>query len=120
MRILIIEDEQSVSSFIRKGLKEQSYIVDVAYDGKSGQQLALQNQFDVILLDVVLPEINGLQLCKNIRTHSNVPILMLTALGTTHDIVTGLDMGADDYTRIRHKTNLYSFAKDVNVIRKKK
>lgn len=97
MKILIVEDEQSVVSFLRKGLEEQSYIVDVAYDGKTGQQLALQNQYDIILLDVILPEIGGLQLCKNIRAQRNVPILMLTALGTTQDIVTGLDMGANDY-----------------------
>ena len=97
MKILIIEDEQSVASFIKKGLEEQSFIADVAYDGHTGKQLALQNQYDIILLDVVLPQINGLQLCKQIRQHSNVPIMMLTALGTTNDIVTGLDTGADDY-----------------------
>ncbi|HET6992194.1 MAG TPA: response regulator transcription factor [Bacteroidia bacterium] len=97
MRILVIEDELSVASFIKKGLQEQSYIVEVVYDGKTGQQLALQNNYDIILLDVVLPEINGLQLCKNIRETRDVPILMLTALGTTEDIITGLDTGADDY-----------------------
>ncbi|HXL58306.1 MAG TPA: response regulator transcription factor [Chitinophagaceae bacterium] len=97
MKILVIEDEQSVASFIRKGLEEQSYIVDVAYDGQTGKQLALQNQYDIILLDIILPQINGLQLCREIRQHSNIPILMLTALGTTNDIVTGLDTGADDY-----------------------
>src|SRR5689334_18309165 len=97
MKILVIEDELSVASFIMKGLEEQSFIVDLALDGNRGKQLALQNQYDVILLDVVLPEINGLQLCRIIRENSNVPILMLTALGTTNDIVTGLDNGADDY-----------------------
>jgi DNA-binding response OmpR family regulator len=69
----------------------------VAYDGQNGKQLALQNSYDIILLDVVLPHVNGLQLCKEIKQQSNVPILMLTALGTTNDIVTGLDAGADDY-----------------------
>jgi DNA-binding response OmpR family regulator len=97
MKILIIEDEHSVASFIKKGLEEQSFVVDVAYDGQAGKQLAFQNQYDIILLDVVLPHINGLQLCAQIRQASNVPILMLTALGTTGDIVAGLDTGADDY-----------------------
>ena len=97
MKVLIIEDEHNVASFIKKGLEEQSFIVDAAYDGQTGKQLALQNQYDIILLDVVLPHINGLQLCKQIRQYSSVPILMLTALGTTSDIVTGLDAGADDY-----------------------
>lgn len=97
MKILVIEDEPGVASFIKRGLGEQSFIVDIAYDGQSGRQLALQNEYDIILLDVVLPHINGLQLCKAIRAHSNVPVLMLTALSTTDDIVTGLDTGADDY-----------------------
>ncbi|HEV8082173.1 MAG TPA: response regulator transcription factor [Chitinophagaceae bacterium] len=97
MKILVIEDEPGVASFIKKGLEEQSFIVDVAFDGQNGKQLALQNQYDIILLDVILPHINGLQLCKIIREHSNTPILMLTALSTTNDIVTGLDAGADGY-----------------------
>ena len=97
MKILVVEDEPSVATFIKKGLEEQSFIVDVAYDGQIGKQLALQNQYDVIILDVILPHINGLQLCSEIKLHSTVPILMLTALGTTNDIVTGLDSGADDY-----------------------
>jgi len=97
LKILVIEDEQSVASFIRKGMEEQSFFVDVAYDGQTGKQLALQNQYDVILLDIILPQINGLQLCREIKKEVAVPILMLTALGTTNDIVTGLDAGADDY-----------------------
>lgn len=97
MKILIIEDEPSVASFIKKGLEEQSFVADVAYDGQTGKQLALQNQYDVILLDIILPQINGLQLCKQIKQDTNTPILMLSALGTTSDIVTGLDTGADDY-----------------------
>ena len=97
MKILVIEDEPGVTSFIKKGLEEQCFIVDVAFDGQNGKQLALQNQYDIILLDVILPHINGLQLCKIIRAYSNVPILMLTALSATNDIVTGLDTGADDY-----------------------
>lgn len=97
MKILIIEDEPGVAAFLKRGLEEQSFIADVAYDGQTGKQLCLQNEYDVILLDIVLPQINGLQLCKEIRQHTNVPVLMLTALGTTSDIITGLDTGADDY-----------------------
>src|ERR1035437_3535955 len=97
MKILVVEDEQSVASFIKKGLEEQSFKVDLAYDGQSAQQLFLQNKYDIILLYIILPQINGLQLCKIFREKSNVPILMLTALGTTSDIVSGLDTGADDY-----------------------
>jgi two-component system copper resistance phosphate regulon response regulator CusR len=97
MKVLIVEDEQGVAAFLRRGLEEQSFVVDVAYDGQTGKNLALQNKYDIILLDLILPNINGIQLCEQIRKHSNVPILMLTALGTTGDIVTGLDAGADDY-----------------------
>ena len=97
MRILVIEDEAGVVSFIKRGLEEQSFVVDVAYDGRIGKELALQNQYDIVLLDIVLPVIDGLTVCREIRQYSDVPILMLTALGTTNDIVTGLDLGADDY-----------------------
>jgi two-component system copper resistance phosphate regulon response regulator CusR len=97
MRVLLIEDEPSVASFIRKGLEEQSFNVDVAYDGQTGKQLVTQNDYDIVLLDIVIPHINGIELCRQIRESSNIPIIMLTALGTTNDIVTGLDSGADDY-----------------------
>ncbi len=99
MRILVIEDEQSVSAFIRKGLEEQGYEVVQAFDGTTGIRLASQGDFHLILLDIVLPGMNGLEVCKTIRERgdSSVPILMLTALGTTDDIVAGLDSGADDY-----------------------
>ena len=97
MRVLVIEDEKSVASFIRKGLEEQSFIVDIAYDGQIGKRLAEQTEYDIILLDIIIPAINGLTLCQQIRRNSSVPILLLTALGTTEDIVRGLDSGADDY-----------------------
>jgi DNA-binding response OmpR family regulator len=97
MKVLVIEDEKSVAAFLRQGLEEQSFSVDVAYDGQMGRQMALQNQYDIILLDVVLPHFNGLQLCREIKQKAPAPVLMLTALGTTEDIVTGLDSGADDY-----------------------
>ena len=97
-RILLIEDEVNVSAFIRRGLEEQSYQVDVAYDGVTGKSLALQKEYDVIILDVILPNSNGWEVCKSIRSlHISTPILMLSALGTTDDTVRGLDLGADDY-----------------------
>ena len=98
MRILIIEDEPKVVEFLKKGLEEQDYDVDVAYDGQMGERIAIKNIYDIILLDVVLPYINGYELCKKIREkNQNVPIIMLTALGTTDDKITGFDHGADDY-----------------------
>ena len=99
MKILVIEDEQSVSSFIRKGLEEQGYEVTQAYDGSMGFRAAFQKSFDLIILDIILPGMNGLEVCKKLREEGEtaVPILMLTALGATDDVVTGLDAGADDY-----------------------
>jgi len=98
MNILLIEDEQHVSSFIKKGLEEESFHVDAAFDGYTGKKLALQEEYDIILLDVNLPQINGVNLCRMLREEKiEIPILMLTALGSTDDVVTGLDAGADDY-----------------------
>jgi two-component system, OmpR family, copper resistance phosphate regulon response regulator CusR len=99
MDILLIEDEPRVSSFIKKGMEEQGNKVVQAFDGSSGLKLAQQNDFDVIILDIVMPGMNGLEVCDRLKnTHNNnTPILMLTALSTTDDIVTGLDSGADDY-----------------------
>ncbi|GGA88171.1 response regulator [Puia dinghuensis] len=98
MNILLVEDEPKVADFIRKGLKEQSYNVDMAYDGLFGEKLALENEYDLAILDVILPGINGLELCKRIRHFKpDMPILMLTALGATKDKVTGFESGADDY-----------------------
>lgn len=97
-KILVVEDEAHVVSFIKKGLTEEGYEVSVAFDGKTGLQLALSNVFDFIILDIMLPEMNGLEVCKNIRNENkNVPILFLTALGTSENIVLGLESGADDY-----------------------
>jgi two-component system, OmpR family, copper resistance phosphate regulon response regulator CusR len=97
--ILIIEDEQHVAAFISKGLKEECYDVLVAYDGQTGLALLAQNQVDLIILDIILPGMNGLDICRTIRSegHSTIPVIMLTALGTTDNVVKGLDMGADDY-----------------------
>lgn len=97
-KILVVEDEAHVVSFIKKGLTEEGYEVSVAFDGKTGLQLALTNVFDFIILDIMLPEMNGLEVCKNIRKENKkVPILFLTALGTSENIVLGLESGADDY-----------------------
>lgn len=98
MKILIIEDEPKVVDFIKRGLEENGYLTDVAFDGQIGEKLAKRNNYDLILLDVVLPFVNGLEVCKRIRECKvDVPILMLTALGTTDDKVLGFDAGADDY-----------------------
>jgi two-component system copper resistance phosphate regulon response regulator CusR len=97
-KILLVEDEAHVVSFIKKGLSEEGFEVSVAFDGKTGLKLALENTFDLILLDIMLPEMNGLEVCKAIREENQaVPILFLTALGTPENIVLGLENGADDY-----------------------
>jgi len=98
MNILLIEDEVNVSAFIKKGLEEESFHVDVAFDGYTGKKLALLEAYDLILLDLILPHINGLEVCRMLREEKILtPILMLTALGSTDNIVTGLKIGADDY-----------------------
>jgi two-component system, OmpR family, copper resistance phosphate regulon response regulator CusR len=98
MKVLLVEDEPKVSAFISQGLRESGHDVDVAFDGHLGKRLAIQGDHDLIILDVIMPGMNGLELCKAIRASgTNVPILMLTALGTTDDKVIGLDHGADDY-----------------------
>ncbi|WP_187261559.1 response regulator [Pontibacter beigongshangensis] len=98
MKILLIEDEPKVASFIKKGLEEQAYEVDLAYDGFFGVKLALQHEYDLVILDLILPNVSGLDICRQIRKQNNiVSILMLTALGTTDDKIVGLDAGADDY-----------------------
>lgn len=98
MKVLLIEDEVNVASFIQRGLSEAGYEVAVAMDGISGLSMATGHEFAVILLDVMLPGMNGLELCRTLRqTNKQVPVLMLTALGSTENVVTGLDTGADDY-----------------------
>ncbi|MCF6402395.1 response regulator transcription factor [Chitinophaga filiformis] len=98
MKLLLIEDEPSVVSFIRRYLTEAGYDVSVALDGQSGLQMATENSFQLIILDVMLPGMNGIAVCKALRKqHDATPILMLTALGSTENVVAGLDSGADDY-----------------------
>ena len=98
MEILIIEDEPRVASLIKRGLEEQGFRVTLAFDGEMGKKLALSKIYDLIIMDIILPKINGLDLCKEIRlAHPDLPIIMLTALGTTDDKVDGFNAGADDY-----------------------
>ncbi len=98
MKVLVIEDEQQVSQFIRQGLEEHAFEVDIAYDGNIGERLALSKEYDVIILDIVIPGINGFDLCRILkREKPSTPVLMLTTLGTTADKVTGFDAGVDDY-----------------------
>ena len=98
MKVLLIEDEAAVAAMIRKGLSEGGYTVTVAPDGRAGLDMGTGHSFDIMILDIMLPGINGLELCKRLRKEGvDTPILMLTALGTTENIVAGLDSGADDY-----------------------
>lgn len=99
MKILVVEDEQNVSSFIKRGLEEQGHQVTQAFDGLTGLKLAKDDEFDINILDVVMPGMNGIELCDELKNKYYItsPILMLTALGSTEDIVIGLETGADDY-----------------------
>ena len=97
-KIVLIEDESSVVSFIKKGLQELDYEISVALDGSTGIKLVENNDFDMIILDIMLPDINGLEVCKEIRKkNKTVPILFLTALDSSENIVLGLESGGDDY-----------------------
>lgn len=98
MKILVVEDEPKLASFVKKGLEEQSCEVDVAYDGQVGRNMALNNPYDVIVLDVNLPKMNGFDVVQSIRQEKNrTPVLMLTAMGSVDDKLTGFEAGADDY-----------------------
>lgn len=98
MRILLVEDERRISLVVKKGLTEEGFAVDVAYDGEEGQYLAESENYDLIILDIMLPKIDGLTICKELRDkHIKTPILMLTAKTTVEDKTAGLDSGADDY-----------------------
>lgn len=98
MKILIVEDEQKLAEVLKRGMVEAGYDADVAFDGPTGLSMAQSGAYDLILLDVNLPLMNGLELCKNLRDTDEVtPVLMLTALGMSDDIVAGLESGADDY-----------------------
>ncbi|MBK7554902.1 MAG: response regulator transcription factor [Flavobacteriales bacterium] len=98
MRILVVEDEPKVAAFLKQGLEESGYDVLSAYDGAMGKRLALQEPVDLVMMDVVMPGMSGVEACRAIRAGGGrMPILLLTALGTTEDKVDGLDAGADDY-----------------------
>ena len=130
MKILVVEDEPKVADFLKSGLEEANFDVDICFDGEMGKKLASKNNYDIILLDVIIPYINGIELCKQIReVKPNVPILLLTALGTTEDKLTGFDAGADDYlvkpfefkellARIRSLTKrINGISKTINVLK---
>ena len=95
--ILVIDDEPKITDFVRRGLSYEGFQVLVAHDGEAGLALALEQGPDAVILDIMLPGMDGLQVCRRIRQESDVPILMLTARDAISDRVTGLDMGADDY-----------------------
>lgn len=98
MRILLVEDEQKMLAFLKQGLEEQRYAVDTADNGEDGLHWALNFPYDVIVLDIMLPGMNGIEVCRTLRNHRiPTPVLMLTARDTVDDRVQGLDCGADDY-----------------------
>ena len=98
MRILLVEDEKNVARFIKKGLTEEFYTVDVSVNGKDGFLMATTTEYDLIILDIMLPDINGIELCRSIKSHNiKTPVLMLTAVDSIESKVKGLDSGADDY-----------------------
>lgn len=98
MRILVVEDEHRIAQAIKEGLEGESYAVDLAYDGEDGYNTASADEYDVILLDIMMPEMDGYEVCKKLRADGNhTPIIMLTAKDQGRDIVHGLDIGADDY-----------------------
>lgn len=98
MNILIVEDEPKVATFIKNCLEEHTYTAEIAFDGMLAERMIMQFDYDMLILDVIIPHINGIELCKRIKAvKPNLPILMLTALGTTEDKIIGFDAGADDY-----------------------
>jgi len=127
IRILIIEDEADIVEFLELELQHEGYETQAALDGRSGLSLALHESFDLILLDVMMPQINGIEVLRRIRREKEVPIILLTARGTVVDKVTGLDMGANDYVtkpfyieellaRIRLVFRIHGHAKDTGDI----
>jgi DNA-binding response OmpR family regulator len=98
MRILLVEDDADLAQFIRKGLKEEHYVVDVATDGEEGLVLALDNPYDLLILDIMLPKLDGLTLCRRVRDKGiSTPVLLLTARNTVETKVSGFDTGADQF-----------------------
>ncbi|HRH34009.1 MAG TPA: response regulator transcription factor [Catalimonadaceae bacterium] len=98
MKILVVEDELNLASFLKRGLEEEGHKVEMALDGKTAKVHLATDKFDLLVLDVILPDANGVKLCQDFKSlHPKMPIILLTALGSTQDKVTGLDAGADDY-----------------------
>ena len=98
MKLLVIEDDRAIVEALKEGLEDESYAVDVAYDGDEGLRSAMADDYDVIILDVMMPELNGYEVCCELRkAGKKTPVLMLTAKDQGRDIVEGLDTGADDY-----------------------
>lgn len=98
MKVLVVEDEHRIANTIKKGLEQEHYTVDVAYEGTSGFDLGSSGDYDLLILDLMLPEIDGITICKNLRKNNiHTPIIILTAKGQIQDKVAGLDAGADDY-----------------------
>ena len=100
MRILVIEDEPGIANFVKQGLEEESFAVDIAYDGSNGLETALTNQYDLLLLDWMLPGISGIEVCRQFRKeNTETPIIFLTAKDTVQDTIFGLQVGANDYIK---------------------
>jgi two-component system copper resistance phosphate regulon response regulator CusR len=98
MKILLVEDEPKIASFVKKGFEQEGYDVDIAYDGLMGKKMVFNNYYDIVILDINLPLLNGYELCKLIREeNTKIPIILLTALDSVDDKVMGFDLGADDY-----------------------
>ncbi|MDG5799293.1 response regulator transcription factor [Marinilabiliaceae bacterium ANBcel2] len=119
-KVLIIEDDSRIAQLVKRGLEDRGYSVDLAYDGNMGRKLGLRGSYGLIIIDVILPGMNGIEVCQEIKkSNSSIPIIMLTALGTADDKVEGFDAGADDYlvkpfdfreleVRIRNLIKLFS------------
>ena len=98
MRVLFVEDDRSIAHFVKKGLRENYFAVDMAYDGEEGLFLALNERYDLLILDIMLPKMDGIEILKSIRERGiDTPAFFLTAKDAERDIVTGLNLGADDY-----------------------
>lgn len=97
-KILLVEDDPQVCSIVKKGLEEENFAITIAMDGETGLSMAMTNAFDMVILDIMLPKLQGLEVCGRLReSGSNIPILLLTALGTAENVAAGLNKGADDY-----------------------
>ena len=116
-KVLVVDDEKLIVKGIKFSLEQDGMEVTAAYDGKEAYELAMQNDYDIILLDVMLPELNGFEVCQMIREKSDVPIIMLTAKGDDMDKILGLEYGADDY--VTKPFNIEILHKKINVILKR-